>query len=204
MKPGKIYHIYNHGNADDNLFRCDENYRYFLQKYGEHVHPVVDTYAYCLMPNHFHFLLKVKEDSLTNLMGFENLSGLKLEQKIVQQFSNFFNAYTKAFNKMYERKGKLFLTPFKRKPITNSWHFLNTWKYIHYNAVRHQFTKDPYEWPFSSIHDYRLKKSDFISLLYPDLSGFENLSGLKMESDLQFLGAKGLMPDWNDFLEFDY
>ena len=190
MKPGKIYHIYNHGNAEDNLFRCDENYRYFLQKYGEYIPPVVNTYAYCLLPNHFHFLVKVKEmDSLLNL------SGLEVETGIVQKFSNFFNGYTKAFNKMYDRKGKLFLLPFQRKPVTNSWHFLNTWKYIHYNPVRHQFTQDPYAWPFSSIHDYRLKKSDLIALLEAQTNS---------ESSLEFLLAKEFRPDWNDFLEFDY
>ena len=129
MTPSKTYHIYNHGNANDNLFHCDENYRYFLQKYGEYITPIVHTNAYCLLPNHFHFLIQVQEeDVLTNQPGFKNLAVLNLEKRIIQQFSNFFNAYTKAFNKMYDRKGKLFLTPFYRKVVAHPWQFLNTWK----------------------------------------------------------------------------
>jgi len=50
----KCYHIYNHAVGNENLFRCDENYRYFLKKYAEHISPIADTFAYCLMPNHFH------------------------------------------------------------------------------------------------------------------------------------------------------
>jgi putative transposase len=196
MKAEKIYHIYNHGNGEDNLFRSDENYRYFLQKYGEHIAPIADTYAYCLMPNHFHFLLNVKEEnSLLTLSGFESLTDVDLETKIIQQFSNFFNAYTKAFNKMYNRKGKLFLAPFQRKPITNSWHFLNTWKYIHYNPVHHGFVESPLDWPHSSVHDYLLRKIDPIILIE---------AKLKSESSLDFSTTSDFKPNWNDFLELHY
>ncbi len=196
MMPSTIYHIYNHGNAEDNLFRCDENYRYFLQKYGEYIKPVVKTYAYCLLPNHFHFLIQVHgEDVLTNLTGFENLLGVKLQRRIVLQFSNFFNAYTKAFNKMYDRKGKLFLSPFKRKCVINPWQFLNTWRYVHYNPVRHQFVEDPFDWPFSSIHDYRQNKDHFVLI-----SEAQRLA----ESSLGFTALKDFKPNWSDFIEFDY
>lgn len=196
MTPGKIYHVYNHGNANDNLFRSEENYRYFLEKYGKHVQPVTDTFAYCLLPNHFHFLLQVKDESyLSNLSGFENLTGLKLEEKIIKQFSNFFNAYTKAFNIMYKRRGKLFLLPFQRKPISTPWHFLNTWKYIHYNAVHHGFTDSPFDWPHSSVHDYLLKKIDPLIL---------REAMIKSESLLDFSKTGEFKPHWDDFLNFDY
>ena len=196
MKPGKTYHIYNHGNANDNLFRSDENYRYFLRQYGQYVQPIANTYAYCLLPNHFHFLVQIKEqEHLLNRTGFENLSGLKLEEHIVQQFSNFFNGYTKAFNKMFTRRGKLFLAPFKRKLITNQWHFLNTWKYIHYNPVHHGFVNDTFDWPFSSVHDYRLKKIDPLVLL-----AVQENAGSKLDQTL----SQQFKPDWNEFLDFDY
>jgi len=77
MEPGKMYHVYNHGNAQDNLFRCEENYIYFLKKYAQYIYPIVDTFAYCLMPNHFHTLVRVKtEEELCalNPQGFQNLA----------------------------------------------------------------------------------------------------------------------------------
>jgi REP element-mobilizing transposase RayT len=58
--PGLVFHVYNHANGDEDLFRNPGNYAYFLKKYGEYLGPVVDTFAYCLMPNHFHLMIRVK------------------------------------------------------------------------------------------------------------------------------------------------
>lgn len=63
IEPNQIYHIFNHGNADEGIFRTDENFRFFLKKYAQYLSPVTFTYAYCLMPNHFHFLIKIKDTS---------------------------------------------------------------------------------------------------------------------------------------------
>ena len=96
---------------------------------------------------------------------------------------------------MYGRRGKLFLLPFQRKPITNPWHFFNTWKCIHYNPLHHGFTDDVYSWPFSSIHDYRQKKSNKITLMEAQR---------KSDTSLEFSQMKDFKPDWNDFLDFNY
>lgn len=60
LESDKYYHIYNHANGFENVFHCNENYLFFLNKYRFHLLPFFDTYAYCLMPNHFHFLVRVK------------------------------------------------------------------------------------------------------------------------------------------------
>lgn len=60
LESDKYYHIYNHANGFENVFRCNENYLFFIQKYRFHLLPFIDTYAYCLMPNHFHLLIRVK------------------------------------------------------------------------------------------------------------------------------------------------
>lgn len=136
---GAFYHVYNRANGSDKLFRRSDNYFYFLKKYCEYAHPLVKTYAYCLMPNHFHFLIQVREESEIlkvmeekkskllnpNPNPFEDSKpskGLGLEPHlfskfISQQFSHFFNGYTQAFNKQQNRKGSLFMTPYKRKLI---------------------------------------------------------------------------------------
>lgn len=56
LETGQYYHIYNHANGDDNLFREAKNYPFFLQKYHQHISPIAETIAWCLMPNHFHLL----------------------------------------------------------------------------------------------------------------------------------------------------
>ncbi len=60
LLPENYYHIYNHANGSDNLFLNSENYRYFLQRYATFINPIADTFAYCLMPNHIHFLIRIK------------------------------------------------------------------------------------------------------------------------------------------------
>lgn len=125
IQPDHICHIWTHANGNENLFRCEDNYSYFLKKYLHYVFPVAKTYAYCLMPNYLHLMIKVrsekeimnflreKNEKSTNLKGFQNLGGLS--KIISQQFSNLFNGYTKAYNKKYNRKGKLIYSKFQSK-----------------------------------------------------------------------------------------
>ena len=154
--------MYNRANGNENLFRQDKNYSFFLEKFAHHINPVADTYAYCLMPNHFHFLLRIKEEevlkSYFTAAGktskvFEDLGGL-----ISQPFSNLFNSYTKAFNKLYDRKGSLFSPNFKKKEITSDAYLTNVIHYIHTNPVHHGFVKDLYDWPHSSLHAFLTQK----------------------------------------------
>jgi REP element-mobilizing transposase RayT len=61
LQPGFYYHIYNHANGSENLFLNEDNYNFFLKKYSSYIRPVADTFAYCLMPNHIHVLVRIKE-----------------------------------------------------------------------------------------------------------------------------------------------
>ncbi|GHE54583.1 hypothetical protein [Roseivirga thermotolerans] len=60
MQPEKLYHIYNHANGNENLFKETENYNYFLGQWSKYIEPIANTLAYCLMPNHFHALVLMK------------------------------------------------------------------------------------------------------------------------------------------------
>jgi len=60
---GKFYHIYNCGVNGENIFLDNDNYEYFLRLYDKNVTAVADTFAWCLMKNHFHFLVRIKEES---------------------------------------------------------------------------------------------------------------------------------------------
>ena len=60
LEEDRFYHIYNHAVGDELFFKSDENYKFFLRRFKKYVHPYVDLYAYCLMSNHFHFVVKNK------------------------------------------------------------------------------------------------------------------------------------------------
>jgi REP element-mobilizing transposase RayT len=151
MESGQTYHIFNHANGNENIFREEENYRFFLSKYSQYLGEVVDTHAFCLLPNHFHLLVTVKSESHL-LETFPKFG--TLEKLVSKQFSNFFSSYTQAFNKKYQRMGSLFMKNFKRKPILNLEQWQETFLYIHLNPVKHGFVKHPQDWKWSSWQVY--------------------------------------------------
>jgi putative transposase len=162
LEPGLYYHIYNRANGSENLFRTDENYYFFLKKYAEYINPIAETYAYCLMPNHFHFLIRVRDVETLLLLPtfgkfktFQKLNeeeNLKFNRHISKQFSNLFSSYTQSYNKVYNRKGSLFIPNFKKKHINNDHYFTKAIHYIHANPVHHKFCKDIHDWKHSSFH----------------------------------------------------
>lgn len=180
MTLGEIYHIYNHANGNEILFKEAENYRYFLQQFEKYVHPIVNTYAYCLLPNHFHLLLKIKDTSeLENLPGFKNLEGVSASDRVTKHFSNLFNSYTKAFNTKYFRRGSLFEKSFKRKSIESDHQFQDTFLYINLNPVKHGFVNDAGKWRWSSYNSYlRIDGKSLLSRKEP-IMYFDNLENLQ-------------------------
>src|SRR5665647_1869477 len=96
LLPNEVYHIYNHAVGDDNLFRHADNYKYFLQRYADFIHPIAQTYAYCLMPNHFHVLIRIRsEEAIVENIKLNTFPKFEtLEKLLSKQFSNFFSSYT--------------------------------------------------------------------------------------------------------------
>jgi REP element-mobilizing transposase RayT len=143
--PGEYYHIYNRGNNKEKLFLSDGNYQHFLKLYARHVFPVADTFAYCLMPNHFHFLVRIKSEDEVG----KNENATR-NSNPSQAFSNLFNAYAKAFNKQTNRTGSLFQDRFKRILISSDAYFTRLVFYIHMNPQKHGFIADLKKWKWSS------------------------------------------------------
>jgi len=168
------YHIYNRGVNGENIFVEERNYDLFIKLYERHITPVADTFAYCMLRNHFHVDLRVKseEEIIVTLskktLRVSSVNSGQVEQGILanqdesqprkplgsqyvsDQFSNFFNAYAKTINKAYGRTGSLFQHPFGRVPITSDRQFWNVIAYIHQNPQKHRFVKDFRDWKYSS------------------------------------------------------
>ena len=175
LENGKYYHIYNRGINSDILFKENDNYNYFLKLYDTHIEPIAETFAWCLMNNHFHFLIRVKEIEEINT---------KNRIQPFQSFSNLFNAYTKAFNKKYNRHGALFERPFRRKEVNYDTYFQNLIVYIHNNPVHHNICDHPLEYAWSSYisclsnKPTKLKRKEVIDI-------FDNLENLKYVHQLK-------------------
>ena len=139
-----FYHVFNRGNRKQQIFLSKSDYERFLQKtITVKEKSPVKILAYCLMPNHFHFLLQQKaERSITNFI------------------SNLSNGYSKYFNIKYDTVGSLFQGRFKAIQVTSDEYLLHLSRYIHLNPValfsnsENHIRNSLVNYPWSSLADY--------------------------------------------------
>ena len=136
--PGGFCHIYNRGAHRDSIFREEHNYLFALGKFKQYARELVLTViAYCLMPNHYHLLVRQDGDQPAGL----------LPQRV-------FNSYSKAYNKRYGHSGTLFESPYKARRIEQDDHLQHLCRYIHANPVKDGLVHRPEEWPYSNYPEW--------------------------------------------------
>ena len=148
LEEGNVYHIYNRGINSESIFKEKRNYYYFLKKYEEYCSGILETYAYALLENHFHLMIKVKQNESLNTS---------------RQLSHFFNCYAQSINKAYNRHGKLFEEPFRRKLVDHENYFTSLIYYIHFNPQHHGFVNDFRDWEFTSWHSLLNAENNFLA-----------------------------------------
>jgi REP element-mobilizing transposase RayT len=127
-----------------------------MKMYEKYIYPIAETYAWVLMKNHFHFLIRlkveneIKVNALPNLVRVSNPDRVQSLKEPHLYFSHLFNAYTQAFNKKHHRHGSLFERPLKRLLIENEKYLRNVVVYIHQNPVYHGFVEHIPDYPWSS------------------------------------------------------
>jgi len=186
----RIYHVYNQGNNKQQIFFNDDNYLYFLEKMKKHLLPIVDILCYCLMPNHFHWLVYTKAEAcaLSNMVKPHQLYNTFKDNKIPQGYQQemskaiavILRSYTRGINTSLDRSGSLFRKTTKCKDgliediVTVdgklSRYFFkpdfdyaqNCFKYIHENPVKANLVDRPEDWFYSSACDYQNNRSESI------------------------------------------
>lgn len=152
MEAGEYCHIFNRGVNREEVFKEERNYAFFLRRYQYYLKDHLDTLAYCLMPNHFHLLIRIKEiNSAEDFRSFENFGSLTPVEKA---FKNFFISYAKAINKAYNRTGSLFQNNYKKKLVEDDSYFSSLVSYIHLNPVKGRLCKEPQDWRYSSFSSF--------------------------------------------------
>lgn len=148
LEEGQYYHIYNRGNNGENIFFKAENYNYFLKKFDSYLSDCVEVYSYCLLPNHFHFLIRIKEN-LTPIYTLQKKYETA-DEIVCEKFRRFFMSYAKAINVQEKRTGSLFIKIFKRKKVVDEFYFCTLVNYIHTNPKKHGIFEDYENYPYSS------------------------------------------------------
>lgn len=167
LLPDGVYHIFNRAIGNEKLFKEQDNYRYFLDKYVQHLSPVVETLCWCLLPNHFHMMVRIKSVEVISKHFREKknadlIHNDQIPEFLMERFSNWLNSYTKSFNKVYNRKGSLFIDYMRRVEVSGGPQFCSTLFYIHKNPVHHSYCKHIEEWTWSSYKEYIYNKQRII------------------------------------------
>lgn len=178
IEEGYFYHIYNRGNNSEKIFFSEENYAYFLKLLTKYIFPVADIYAYCLLNNHFHILVRIKEKNEIeiNKLKFSTVEKPK-EVSASRQFSHFLNAYSQAVNKKYARTGSLFEKRFERKRISDNHYLRQVILYVNTNPLKHNLVEKPKDYKWSSYNSHisnaktKLKRKEVIEL-FDDVENF--------------------------------
>lgn len=135
---GHYYHIFNRGWNKQVIFFNDGNYVYLLKKIKDSILKYgVTIIAYCLMPNHYHFLLRQETD-----------------QPLSVWIQWLFNGYVQAINKQLHRSGTLFQGRAKHILIDNDAYLIHLVRYIHYNPVDSNLVKKPGDWQYSNYLEW--------------------------------------------------
>ena len=143
---GQYFHIYNRGVNSENIFKEERNYYYFLQQYKFYCSDILEILAYCLLKNHFHLLVYIKENVEVPRKDGKGMFKLNASK----QLSHFFNSYAQAVNKAHKRTGPLFESPFERKLVDDESYIMSMIYYCHRNPVHHGFVGELGDWEFSS------------------------------------------------------
>ena len=155
----KIYHVITRGNEKKDIFLDDEDKNKFIQivinkkRKNEYI-----LYAYCLMSNHLHLLIKEQEDNISRAMRRIN------------------TAYAYYFNKKYNRVGHVFQDRFKSEPVEDDRYLMSLMRYIHNNPVKTKIVDKPGQYKWSSYSLYLkeqkciIDKEEILKFFSPDKS----------------------------------
>lgn len=134
----RIYHFYNRSAQRLPLFREPDDYVFVLRRMKDHAATLhLGVIAYCLLPNHYHFLIRQDGHDPASL----------LPQRV-------FNSYSKAYNRRYEHSGTLFQGPYKVTVVADETHLLHLCRTIQANPVTQRLVPDPSDWAYSNYREW--------------------------------------------------
>jgi REP element-mobilizing transposase RayT len=169
---GEYYHVYNRGNNYSPVFFEHENYLYFLRQMRKYLtSDVLTVIAYCLMPNHYHLLVRLNCDDPSRPM------------------QRFLLSYTKAINQRYNRVGSLFQGRFKAIRVDRDEYLLDLSRYIHLNPVMADLVQRAEDWEFSSYREFvglragTLPVPQVVLCQFPSVDAYRSFVGSYKDDD---------------------
>ena len=184
---GGFYHIYNRGRSRLSIFHQSQDYLEVLALMWEYGRKFsLQILAYCLLPNHYHFLVRQDDTPRASL----------LPQRI-------FNSYSKKYNLRYQHSGTIFQGRARAKPVYDEFYLLHLCRYIHANPVLHGLVQTLDEWPYSNYFEWigkrngRLQDRTFIQQHFPTPTDYRHF----VENYLASRQAPRGFDEWLDMVD---
>jgi len=169
LQESKYYHIYHRGVKGDNIFYHDTDYQRFLEKYFYYLYIAADTYAYCLIHNHFHILIRVRPEEEQKKLFDKYQEEMIVSQNLTpahhnveyphfkkycasNQLGHFLNSYTRYLNTTTGRTSVIFDGRFKRIEIDSIKYLSHLICYVHRNPIHHHLCREYCSYKFSSYN----------------------------------------------------
>jgi putative transposase len=157
FSPDNLYHIYNQGNNRQEIFSCNEEYKFFLNLIRENIKPNAEVISWCLMPNHFHIMVYTDE----RILDLKKQGGLVIDS-LTNGIRKLLSGYARIYNSRHNQSGSLFRQKTKSKCLsetaskmnTQQDYYFNCFHYIHQNPLIANLVKKLEDWDFSPFKDY--------------------------------------------------
>jgi putative transposase len=174
-RSGRYYHVFNRGCSRGPIFVNAGNYVFLLRRAKAYLadYPL-SMIAYCLMPNHYHFLLRSDDDGALS----------RFTQRL-------FNSYTQAFNKQQGRSGTLFEGRAKSALVDTDAYVVHLCRYIHMNPVKAGLVTHPGGWPYSNYLEWveqrggTLVDRSFVREFFSTAASYEAFVRAEVEESLE-------------------
>ena len=202
---GELFHIYNGGNNSDKVFYSRRNYLFFIEKMNTYISPYADILAWCLMPNHFHFMVSVNEVELMLPNGLNHVEiidpltgtervGIKT-RTFNQSIGIMLRSYTNAIHNQEGRTGALFQEETKAIILTDNISYIPSYFPSAFGAIITAYQDDDMSYAercFHYIHQnpvssHMVKKAeDWEFSSYRDYAGLRNGKLVNKEKGMEF------------------
>ena len=163
LEEGCVYHLYNRSVSEVKLFIDVNDYKVFLERFNKYFGHYLHVYSYCLIPNHFHFIVKVKEQSSFDTMIKKEktkaakkliIAEIGINEFLEDQFRRMFSSFALSIKNKYNRQGALFQRRMKRVQVSENSQLVYLVNYVHHNPIHHGLCMRMIDWPFSSYHKF--------------------------------------------------
>lgn len=174
IKQGNFYHIYNRGAGRGKLFQVHQDFTEFIERFYYYLYPAVQTFAWCLLNNHFHAMIRIRTQEEQATLYRQMAECFKSDEfhggldpnikpyNASRQLSHLMNSYTRYFNKKYDSSGTLIEGPLKRKKVIDQSNFYHLICYIHRNPIHHGIVKTYTDYKYCSYLDFLTDENTFL------------------------------------------